>query len=421
MYPTLIQWIAAILFGLSILHVFLVKYFRHFAGRYPKGSFRENLFELLGEVEIVFGLWAGILLLIFAALEGVDSAIAYLESRTFTEPVFIFAILIVCSTRAILDCAELILIRIAEQLPVSRSIAFYGSVLTIGPLLGSLITEPAAMTVVAIILLEYYYRENISEKLKYETLGLLFVNVSIGGALTSYAAPPVLMVARAWGWGSWEMFSNFGWKGALACLISTLIMTFRYRKELLKIEIPEKFRQIRVPLWVKTAHLIFLAAIVICSHHALLVIGLFLFFLGFVHVTREYQESIRLRQGLLVSFFLVGLVVIGGLQNWWIELIIYSLSSFSLYLSAIVLTAFIDNAALTYLGSLVPSLLDSSKYALLAGAVVGGGLTVIANAPNLAGYSILQPAFKREGISPIGLLKAAFMPTSVAAFCFWIF
>lgn len=420
MHPAAIQWVAAVLFGMAILHTFLVKRFHHFARKYPEGSVKENFFHLLGEVEIVFGLWAAILLLVFAALEGPSAAIAYLESRNFTEPAFVFVILAVCSTQPVLDLANSLMIGVAKLLPIRRSIAFYATALTVGPILGSFITEPAAMTVTALVLLEHFYKKGISDRLKYATLGVLFVNVSIGGTLTPYAAPPVLMVAGKWGWGLQEMLLNFGWKGAVACLISTTIVTLKFRGELAGIQMERKIRRNMAPVWVRVFHLIFLGAIVAAAHHAILVIGLFLFFLGFISVTSEHQEPVRLQEGLLVSFFLGGLVIIGGLQRWWLEPILTKLSALPLYLGSIGLTAFTDNAALTYLGSLVPSLSEASRYALVAGAVVGGGLTVIANAPNPAGYSILQPAFGQDGISPIDLLLAALPPTAIATICFWL-
>ena len=83
------------------------------------------------------------------------------------------------------------------------------------------------------------------------------------------------------------------------------------------------------------------------------------------------------------------------------------------------LTGIIDNAALTYLGSQVSGLGESIKYSLVAGAVTGGGLTIIANAPNPAGFSILKEFFGKEGISPFMLLVAALIPTLIAGLCFW--
>ena len=87
-----------------------------------------------------------------------------------------------------------------------------GIVFAFVPLLGSFITEPAAMTLAALMLRDRYYARGLSRRLMYATLGVLFVNVSIGGTLTPYAAPPVLMVAATCGWDLPFMLSTFGWK-----------------------------------------------------------------------------------------------------------------------------------------------------------------------------------------------------------------
>lgn len=86
---------------------------------------------------------------------------------------------------------------------------------------------------------------------------------------------------------------------------------------------------------------------------------------------------------------------------------------------ATILTAFNDNALITYLATLVPGLSEELKYAVVAGAVTGGGLTVIANAPNPAGQSILQKHFD-NGVSPLGLLLGAALPTAVVVFAFLV-
>lgn len=416
-----IEWISAGLFALAILHTFLVSQFQHIAQKYPAGSVGENFFHLMGEVEIVFGIWAFFLLIAMAFLHSPQTALHYLESRNFTEPAFVFMILAVCSTQPILDLAESLMTGIARLLPLPPPLAFFATALCVGPILGSFITEPAAMTVTALLLLQRYYQKGISIRLKYATLGVLFVNISIGGTLTPFAAPPVLMVASQWGWGLREMLTQFGWKGALACVISTSVLTFKFRKELKSIPFENTKTSTQAPLWVQAFHLIFLIAVVAAAHRPILAIGIFLFFLGFAQVTNEYQKPIRLKEGLLVAFFLGGLVVLGGMQAWWLEPILNRLTLLPLYLSAIGLTAITDNAAITYLGSLVPTLSETSRYLLVAGAVVGGGLTVIANAPNPAGFNILQPEFGEEGISPLHLLRAALFPTCVAALCFWFF
>ena len=133
----------------------------------------------------------------------------------------------------------------------------------------------------------------------------------------------------------------------------------------------------------------------------------------------EYQEELKIREALLVGFFLGGLVVLGGFQRWWLEPLLQSLSPSAMYFGSTALTAFLDNAALTYLGSQVPNIDEVLKYALVAGAVTGGGLTVIANAPNPAGFSILKDSFGKDGISPVKLFGFAFLPTVVAILFFW--
>ena len=417
---TLIQYVATACFALAILHTFSVKMFQSMAHKYPQGSVGENLFHLLGEVEVVFGFWAGLFILMVVSFEGGAAAISYLESRNFTEPMFVFVVMTICATRPILNLCEWLIKTVAKAIPLNRSLGFYFAALTVGPLLGSFITEPAAMTVTALILLNNFYQKSISDKLKYATIGLLFVNVSIGGTLTPYAAPPVLMVAPVWNWDLAFMMTHFGWKALIAVFCSTALVCFRFREELSKVPSSQENNLEKLPpVWVTVVHLVMLAAIVATSHHMTVFIGMFMFFLGVAAVTKEYQSELKLKESLLVGFFLGGLVVLGGQQNWWLQPILSQLTALPMYLGAMGLTAFTDNAAITYLGSQVPDLSDFSKYALVAGSVVGGGLTVIANAPNPAGYSTLNSSFGKEGISPALLFKSALIPTLIAACCFW--
>jgi len=174
-----------------------------------------------------------------------------------------------------------------------------------------------------------------------------------------------------------------------------------------------------VPWPVVAVHLLFLTSVVVMSHHALIFGGLFLFFLGFTEAYQRYQSRLILREGLLVGFFLAGLVVLGGMQHWWLRPLLNDASSSTLFAGATLLTAITDNAALTYLGSLVEGVSDEFKYSLVAGAVTGGGLTVIANAPNPAGFAILKNNFQDGSISAGGLAAAALIPTLVAATAFW--
>lgn len=329
--------------------------------------------------------------------------------------------MVVAATRPVVTLAETLLTTIAGLLPLKPGTAFYVAALAIGPLLGSLITEPAAMTLLAITLKRRYFDQGIRPRLAYATLGLLFVNVSVGGTLTHFAAPPVLMVAEKWGWDTPYMLTHFGWRAVVSCLASTALTAFAFRRGLSAVE-PVESRSSAIPVWLMSLHLLFLAGVVYFAHHPDVFFGVFMLFLGVVVATREYQDNLKLREGLLVGFFLAGLVTLGSLQEYWLRPLISNLSGSTLFFGATALTAITDNAALTYLGSLVEGISPDLQYALVAGAVTGGGLTVIANAPNPAGVGILQTskAFEDGGISPVGLFLGAILPTIVAIVAFWI-
>jgi len=309
---------------------------------------------------------------------------------------------------------------LAKLAPVKTVVARTWLCLALVPVIGSLITEPAAMTLAALMLAPIVFRQGIPEWLKYGALGVLFVNVSIGGTLTSFAAPPVLMVAAKWGWDSVFMATTFGWKACAAVLVNATAVTFLLRKHLddTAADMPKQ-GDIRVPPWVSAIHLAFLVAVVVFAHHPVIFLGVFLFFLGFTQAYSQYQSPLILKEGLLVGFFLAGLVVLGGMQQWWLQPIVSSLEPTAMFFGAIALTAITDNAALTYLGSLIEGLSDEAKYMLVAGAVVGGGLTVIANAPNPAGVALLRDGFNDGSIGIGGMLLGALLPTMVAALFFY--
>ncbi len=345
-------------------------------------------------------------------------AMVYLEHLNYTEPAFVFVIMCMAATRPVILLAEKIIKTIATRLPFSEKFSFYVTTLIIGPMLGSFITEPAAMTVTAMILLEAFYSNKMSKKFMYATIGLLFVNVSVGGTLTHFAAPPVLMVAGKWGWGMAHMLEYFGYKAFTAVVVSTLIFAFAFKKELVgNLHVKDTTSGMKhPPIWLTLFHLVFLGLVVMTAHHMVFFLALFLFFLGFVSITGEFQDQAKLKESLMVGFFLGGLVTLGGVQGWWLQVVLSKLGDLAIYFGATALTAITDNAALTYLGSLVP-LSAGAKFNLVAGAVTGGGLTVIANAPNPAGYGILKASFGDEGIKPLNLFLGAIIPTIVVIIC----
>jgi hypothetical protein len=393
-------------------------------------SVRAELLQVLGEVEVVFGLWAVVLLAIMTIYAGWSSATHYFNDNVnYTEPLFVVVIMTLASTRPVIGFAESALRRVAATGGATPR-AWWIAILTIGPILGSFITEPAAMTISALLLARQFYDLQPSMRLRYATLGVLFVNVSIGGTLTQFAAPPVLMVARPWGWDMPFMLLNFGWRACAAIGLSTLLYFVLFRRELASlaarspiadIELPEDEATgsalLPVPPWIVASHLAFMAWTVFNAHYPALFLGGFLFFLGFVRATAPYQSRIELKTPLLVGFFLAGLVIHGGLQGWWIAPVLSTLPESPLFLGATALTAVNDNALITYLATLVPNLDDALKLAVVQGAVVGGGLTVIANAPNPAGQALLGRFFE-GAVSPLRLLAAAIVPTVIAAIVF---
>jgi hypothetical protein len=414
MYHPLLPWIAAGIFAMAVLHTFSTKYFENLAHTDPRHA---GIWHLLGEVEVVFGLWAMVLAIAMFTLAGKVPTLEYLDSRNFTEPLFVFAIMVVAGTRPILQACGILVQQAARLAPLPTAMGNYFLLLSVVPLLGSLITEPAAMTLAALMLRDSVFSARVSERLKYATIGVLFVNVSIGGTLTPFAAPPVLMVAATWQWDLGFMLKTFGWKAAIAVIVNAVLVTYLMRRELLGLDEPAVARMTVPPIMV-IIHLAFLLGIVLFAHHPVVFLGLLLFFIGYASAYAVHQDRLILREALLVAFFLAGLVVLGGQQSWWLQPLLMGLSTDAVFYGATALTAVTDNAALTYLASLVPGLSDEFKVAIVAGAVTGGGLTVIANAPNPAGVAILKGKFDEGVVSAGKLLLAAIIPTIVAAIAF---
>lgn len=523
--------VASLIFLAAILHTFLSSKFLYYAhkwkhehqleikaGRESEDSTHllSEIFHFFGEVEVVFGLWAVVLSAAVVFFYDWHTFVSYVSGVNYTEPMFVVVIMALASSRPILKLSENVMSRIADVFKGTLA-AWWLTIMTLGPILGSFITEPAAMTISAMLLAQKFYELQPSHKFKYATIALLFVNVSVGGTLTHFAAPPVLMVAAPWNWDLPFMFTAFGWKAVIGIIISNALVFLVFKKEisglekkfkvsLLKDEIKEEYisreflerglhnaeeriaeelnrefncikevakesaltlgywedadlelldetleqemedlkiqkmsvsvpgllprdkrpkltdpnwdmRSGDVPGWIIAVHVAFMVWTIVNAHYPAVFVSGMLFFIGFSHVTWPFQNNVNLKPPMLVGFFLGGLVIHGGLQGWWIAPVLGSLGELPLMFSATVLTAFNDNAAITYLSTLVPGFTDSLKYAVVAGAVTGGGLTVIANAPNPAGQSLLKKYFS-NGVSPILLLTYAFVPTVIMALCF---
>jgi hypothetical protein len=438
--------VATAIFFFAICHTFLASKFLSIAHRYEHQydalqkdeehagetsgiarqrdqlRFKATLFHFLGEVEAVFGIWAIPLAIAIVAFKGWKTMVHYFNGVEYTEPIFVFVIMAIASSRPILRFAESCLSLFAA-LGGKTPFAWWLSILTIGPLLGSFITEPAAMTICALLLVDRFYTLKPSMNLRYATLGLLFVNISVGGTLTHFAAPPVVMVAGKWDWGIGYMFLKFGWKAVAGILVANALFFAAFRRELLWMRSRSDSAEAAappIPPFVTIAHLLAIIWTVLNAHYPSLVIGGLLFFLAFVVATERHQSTINLRSPMLVGFFLAALVIHGGCQRWWIAPVLGDLGEWPLMIGSVLLTAFNDNAAITYLATLVPGFTEELKFAVVAGAIAGGGLTVIANAPNPAGQSILQPQFEDGGISPLKLFLAALVPTIIVGAAFML-
>ncbi|NHC61576.1 putative Na+/H+ antiporter [Paenalcaligenes suwonensis] len=415
--PSTMEVVATVLFAIAIVHTFSVPVFARLANR---GGSHAGLWHLLSEVEAVFGVWACVLFVYVAVFIGLDTAVEYMDSRNFTEPAFVFVIMVIAASRPILELVSVIVRLLSRLVPVRQEYAMFFIIMAFVPLSGSLITEPAAMTLAALMIRDRYFSKSNLDGFKYLTLGVLFVNISIGGVLTAYAAPPVLMVAQTFNWDSAYMFTHFGWRAALAVIINAALLTWLSREALVMPEpdpstVITKAKRPPVPPVVMVIHMLFLAGVVVFAHHPVIFMALLMMFIGYAHAYARHQNPLMIREGLMVGFFLAGLVVLGGLQKWWLQDLLGGLPPFVLFWGATALTAITDNAALTYLGSLVEGTNEFWRYMLVAGAVTGGGLTVIANAPNPAGFSILKGTFPDGAISPLRLLLSAAIPTLIAA------
>lgn len=423
---TTIRWIGTIFFFAAVLHTFLVNIIQRFAYRFDTKTITHKIFLFLGEVEIVFGFWA-LLFLIFLSTNklNLNVTIQYLEKTDFTEVVFVFAMMCMSYTEPVMRLATAFINIISKILAkvffVHRNMAIFYSIFVFGALSGSFITEPVAMTVCALLIKNYFFSNPKNPHFFYALLALLFVNISIGGTLTVYSAPPILMVARPWGLTTTSIFQLVGWKSIVAILASTFLISTIFSRDIVSsrpaISNTNENAK-KIPFFVIATNVIFLVLAIMYHKYSVFVLSLFLLFIGFYEVTKEHQKDLKIREALLISFFIGGIVILGGLQSWWISPIIKSTSFFKIFFGTVALSAITDNVAVTYLASQIPNLSPTIKYLFLTGAVGAGGLTVIANAPNPIGYRILNDAFGKYGIKPIWLFLWALLPTLIAILSF---
>jgi len=247
--------------------------------------------------------------------------------------------------------------------------------------------------------------------------------------LTNFAAPPALTLSRCWNWDILDFFSQFGWRVLVGIFLVNLLYFTLLRKDfrsLTKITHSEEDRREAdlhkgpVPVWITCIHLGFLAWTIVMAHYLPIFFGSYLLYLGFHQATRMHQYRINLKRPLMVGLFLAGLVIHGGFQGWWIEPLIGDLGYGAMMVTGTVLTAFNENTTVAYLACLLDDLKPQIQYALVSGLVAGGGLTIMAHAPNPAGQALLRPYFPK-GISSLRVFLAALVPTLIFLLIFFVF
>lgn len=431
--------VALILFICAIIHTLSVYKIHNWARdleakQYPKRqryrSLGVQMLYFLSEVEMIFGIWVIPLFIAMSLFYKTSVALQYINTRDYTEALFVVVILALTATRPIVRLGERLIGLIANSLGGSLSIWWF-TLLTIGPILGSFITEVGSMALAALLLARQFYQHRPSHQLAYATIALLFVNVSVGGLLTNFASPAVLILSHSWHWSTPEVFLNFGWKSVLGILISNFLYWLYFRKEFAHLN--ERHRMsgqlftdhvaessAPIPIWITCIHVLFIIWVVATSHYPAIFVASFILFLGFYHSTRAHQYNMHLIRPMMIGLFLAGLVIHGGLQGWWVVKILQGLTPLKVMGMAMTLTAFNDNTAISYLATLIPNWGEAYQYAVFTGVVAGGGLTVIANAPNPAGFVILRKYFDR-GINPFKLFLAALIPTLILYLIFYLF
>ncbi|MCB1181652.1 MAG: hypothetical protein KDK55_06510 [Chlamydiia bacterium] len=434
MKPNPFEFTSTILFVLAVLHTFLTPTFFEFykklsikaeEGRpnWKKYHFLSELMNLFSEIEVVFGMWLIPLIIAFGLMMGWTKAFVYFSSFDYTDPLYIMVIFVVVGSRPIFYFAEKILEWVA-RLGGDRPGAWWWTILTIGPLLGALLKEPGAMALSSLLLVNKFYLYRPSRQFAYATLGLLFVNVSVGGMLTPFSSRALFVVAKEWGWGTGKMFAIFGWKAVLGVLISNLVYYLIFRQEF-KRKYPPRLgahqsQKTVPPPWLILVHLLFLAIIALTGEYAPIFIGIFILFLGLCKATSFYQTNLHLKSSLLVGFFFASLLIFGDLQSWWVKYLLDIQGLINLMGRSALLSAFVDNATVIYISTRISLNGQAIHYAIVAGAMAAGGLTIVANAPNLIGYTILRSSFYGK-ISFLRLFLGALIPTTIMLFTFWLF
>lgn len=395
----------------------------------PHTSTVARLVHVLAEGEGGPPIWTLILFVIGIILIGYENMKGYLESVNIAEPMFVGGMVLVASTKPVLDASERIIMFLAQKLPLPGLLGFFAVTLTLGPLLGSFITEPAAMVVVVSLVMRQVKGRHLTRRFLYLLLGVICTNVSVGGALTPIAAPAIVVIADSVGWDIAFTMQNFGPKAILTVLTTTtVVVIIPYWRTLAGMDFHAgmngngDFHKHDLPenkaAWKKALALSInvgiIGLMIVFSHTpVMMLLTLFLFYI-FHDVFHAYHSPMKFMDGFRVAAFLYGILALGTLQRWWIEPLIHELDDGTLYFSIAGLTTIMDNALLTYLVSLVEGIEQSLLILIVWAALAAGGALLPANAPNPIAKVEMQTIFPNQEPSMVQWFINALPSTIIA-------
>ncbi len=431
-YSSSLQLGATFLFFCAVFHTFLTpslakiyQEYQHkkmvFPERWKRYLLLGECFRLLSKIELVFIFWAVPLFFLFLWCEGYKVTMGYFNSRNYLSALFIMVMLILLESKPIeyfSECVFSTIAKIGRQSPK----CWWWTLMIAAPLSSFFLKETGAMIIASTLLVKHFYRLFPSTKFGYATMGLLFSNISISGLLSAFSSRALFMILPSVKWGNTMILQHFCWKAVLAILISTSVCYWIFRKEFDSfpaVSVSAKAKE-RIPKWVICTHIGFVAALMILQSEPLFMGALFVFYLAFQNFTVFYQHSINLAKIAFVGLFFVGLVVFGGLQEWWVLEVMHRMSDFGYLITAYILSISLDNALVNYIVHNLPVATDCYLYLVLSGCMSAGGLTLIANMPNIVGYLILKPSFPSSSFSLGWLFLAALGPSCISVLIFWL-
>lgn len=437
--PSQFELFTFVIFICAVIHTFLTPSFYSLYHQYDRMALRNTkksnhyrslseIFYLLSEVELVFGFWILPLALGLFFISDLDFLVSYLQTRDYTYALYMTVVVAFVSTKPIVHISEKIL-EAFSKLGGNHPRSWWWTILTLGPVFDIFLKEPGAMTISSILLAKTVFPFIKNTRFQYATLALLFINISLGGLFLPQFSRSLFLIARQENWEIAYTFFRFSWKAFLIIVLNNGFYYVFFRKYLPTEtkpiqEILEKEKKGEPPFWIILIHLVFLGLIVVSSEYPPIFLGMFFLFLGVHRATFSYQGKeqgpLFLKPAILVGFFFASLLIHGEFQKWWAVQLLENVDFKMGYVTSIFLSSLIDNAVVLYFLDQFKPISEEVLYAFVTGSLSSGALTLMANGPNLIGYSNLREFFNGK-VSLIALFFAALPLTILASLIFWIF